>query len=298
MKLWKGTRLWWSSTQVGVFPLPSGSIMQVSYIRTRVHVHLIHYSASHYHRNGTSPPAFLDAVLKPRSNSPSPTRPHVTLTFAQSLDAKIAGAEGRQLILSGKESMVMTHCGGRELVRHLPQPTSTPYHLPRPIIIDTHLRLPPTCKLLKNFQNKIGRRPWVVCSVATDEVALRRKETLEAAGARIIEISSSSSSGMTSNLPILSILQKLRDLGINSLMVEGGARIIASFLAESVVNALIITIAPVLVGHAGVGYQYPTLLSENGEIVAKFKEVHTELMGRDTVVSLVSCRNLDVTACK
>lgn len=36
-------------------------------------------------------------------------RPHVTLTFAQSIDAKIAGKGGKQLILSGRESMVMTH---------------------------------------------------------------------------------------------------------------------------------------------------------------------------------------------
>lgn len=41
--------------------------------------------------------------------APSPQRPFVTLTFAQSLDAKIAGAGGKQLILSGKESMIMTH---------------------------------------------------------------------------------------------------------------------------------------------------------------------------------------------
>ena len=36
-------------------------------------------------------------------------RPNVTLTFAQSLDAKIAGVGGKQLILSGRESMIMTH---------------------------------------------------------------------------------------------------------------------------------------------------------------------------------------------
>lgn len=36
-------------------------------------------------------------------------KPYVTLTFAQSLDAKIAGRGGKQLTLSGKESMVMTH---------------------------------------------------------------------------------------------------------------------------------------------------------------------------------------------
>jgi 2,5-diamino-6-(ribosylamino)-4(3H)-pyrimidinone 5'-phosphate reductase len=37
------------------------------------------------------------------------SRPHVTLTFAQSADSKISGINGQQLILSGKESMVMTH---------------------------------------------------------------------------------------------------------------------------------------------------------------------------------------------
>ena len=36
-------------------------------------------------------------------------RPFVTLTYAQSLDAKIAGKAGKQLLLSGKESMAMTH---------------------------------------------------------------------------------------------------------------------------------------------------------------------------------------------
>jgi len=70
-------------------------------------------------------------------------------------------------------------------------------------------------------------------------------------------------------------------------MVEGGASIIGSFLREGTVDALIITIAPVFVGEAGVGYQYPTLQSEDGGLVARYQEVHTELVGRDTVVSLI-----------
>lgn len=74
------------------------------------------------------PPEFLLKVLKPTPSGNSPVsvfldggdpppspispvenRPYVTLTFAQSLDAKIAGKGGKQLILSGKESMIMTH---------------------------------------------------------------------------------------------------------------------------------------------------------------------------------------------
>jgi len=69
-------------------------------------------------------------------------------------------------------------------------------------------------------------------------------------------------------------------------MVEGGARIISSFLREGTVDALIITIAPVFVGDAGVGYQYPMLRSESGGLVVRYREVHTEVVGRDTVISL------------
>jgi len=56
-------------------------------------------------------PADVEIGTAPLSNleSPDSTRPYVTLTFAQSIDAKIAGAGGKQLILSGEESMVMTH---------------------------------------------------------------------------------------------------------------------------------------------------------------------------------------------
>jgi len=173
-------------------------------------------------------------------------------------------------------------------VRHLPHPPPKPYHLPRPIIIDSHLRLLPTCKLLRNYKNGTGRRPWIICS-SFSPVDPQRKSALEAAGARVVEVPQSSAipNEDPSHIPIASILQVLRDSGITSLMVEGGASIIGSFLREGTVDALIITIAPVFVGEAGVGYQYPILQSENGGLVAGYQEVHTELVGRDTVVCLI-----------
>lgn len=58
----------------------------------------------------TSPPEFLTSVLCTSGlELNDKTRPKVTLTFAQSLDGKIAGKGGKQLILSGQESMIMTH---------------------------------------------------------------------------------------------------------------------------------------------------------------------------------------------
>jgi 2,5-diamino-6-(ribosylamino)-4(3H)-pyrimidinone 5'-phosphate reductase len=63
-------------------------------------------------------------------------------------------------------------------------------------------------------------------------------------------------------------------------MVEGGARVIQSFLSERLVDALIVTTAPVLLGSDGVGY--------NGGVEAppSLKYIHTELLGRDTVVGV------------
>jgi riboflavin biosynthesis pyrimidine reductase len=37
-------------------------------------------------------------------------------------------------------------------------------------------------------------------------------------------------------------------MGINSLMVEGGARIITSFLREQLLDLLVLTVSPLLVG--------------------------------------------------
>jgi len=54
------------------------------------------------------PPSFLTSIFE-EDIKIREERPKVTLTFAQSLDAKIAGIGGKQLTLSGRESMTMTH---------------------------------------------------------------------------------------------------------------------------------------------------------------------------------------------
>ncbi|KAI0639954.1 dihydrofolate reductase-like domain-containing protein [Trametes polyzona] len=171
-------------------------------------------------------PSIFDESRETTLATPQTTdegRPYVTLTFAQSLDAKIAGRGGKQLILSGKESMVMTHWMrtlhdailvgiGTALndnpqlnTRHLPplpEGYLGRYRLPRPVVLDTHLRLPPDCKLLQNYQAGRGRRPWVVCApqsasrdVASTQDFAKRAATLERAGARVVEVDADAVSG-------------------------------------------------------------------------------------------------------
>ncbi|KAI0785320.1 dihydrofolate reductase-like domain-containing protein [Irpex lacteus] len=242
-------------------------------------------------------------------------RPHVTLTFAQSIDAKIAGKGGKQLILSGRESMVMTHWMrtmhdaivvgiGTALnddpqlnTRHLPPVFITEgyphqWNLPRPIILDTQLQLPPTCKLLKNYKAGSGRRPWLFASKPKNPSDVEgwnsRKEALKNAGAKIYTVAATDG-----YISLPDFLKILKTLGLRSLMVEGGAKIIQSFLKETqpgldgkavpIVDSIIITVAPTIVGVDGLGYDCD--LTAQVSTLGQLEHVQTELFGRDTVMA-------------
>jgi GTP cyclohydrolase II len=186
---------------------------------------------------------FLQAAAAPRR----PGRPCVTLSYAQSLDGSIADRPGRPLALSGSQAMAMTH-GLRALhqailvgigtvladnprlnVRLVSGPD------PQPVVVDSRLRFPPYANLLKN-----RRSPWI----ATHEDAeAERQQALEAAGARVLRLP-----GSNGWVDLAALLEHLGAIGINSLMVEGGAQIITSFLTSRLVDQVVLTIAPLLVG--------------------------------------------------
>ncbi|GJE89464.1 RibD family protein [Phanerochaete sordida] len=257
---------------------------------------------------GGAPPGLAlhtDGQAPPTPTHADAARPHVTLTFAQSLDAKIGGARGKQLALSGRESLVMTHWMrtmhdaimvgiGTALnddpqlnTRHVPPlPEGHPhkYHLPRPVILDADLNLLPECKLLTNYAAGTGRRPWIIAVPPTRNCVdwgLRRHD-LEVAGAKVIEVERENG-----RVSLPSMLKALRKLGVRSLMVEGGARVIQSFLAAStekarLVDTVIVTVAPVFVGDEGVGYG----ANLSSSSVDKLQHAQTAVFGRDVVFAL------------
>lgn len=61
--------------------------------------------------NISKPPKFLEKLYPDgyERDVSDLTRPYITLTYAQSIDGCIAGIAGKQILLSGKESMIMTH---------------------------------------------------------------------------------------------------------------------------------------------------------------------------------------------
>jgi GTP cyclohydrolase II len=174
-------------------------------------------------------------------------RPLVTLSYAQSLDGSIADRPGHPLALSGAQSMTLTHAlrsahdailvGIGTVLADNPRLNVrlVTGDSPQPVVLDSRLRFPSYANLLRH-----GRTPWIVANEGADP---ERREALEAAGARVFCLPATN---CWVNLD--GLLRKLAELEVNSLMVEGGAQIITSFLASRLIDQVILTIAPLLVG--------------------------------------------------
>ncbi|KAJ8702091.1 hypothetical protein PTI98_000836 [Pleurotus ostreatus] len=84
------------------------------------------------------------------------------------------------------------------------------------------------------------------------------------------------------------MLQTLSELGVRSLMVEGGASVIKSFFtgvsnpSGNFVDTVIVTVAPVFVGQQGIGYDLDLQISSG------LQHVHSEILGKDAVLVLKS----------
>ncbi|MEW6659872.1 MAG: RibD family protein [Thermodesulfobacteriota bacterium] len=175
-------------------------------------------------------------------------RPWVTLSYAQSLDGSIAARPGRPLALSGSQSLALTHglraahdailVGIGTLLADNPRLNVrlVAGQDPQPIVVDSRLRFPPYANLLRN-----GRAPWIATSDSADP---DRQTALEQSGALVLRLPA----GANGWVDLALLLQHLGKMGINSLMVEGGAQIITSFLATRLVDQVVLTIAPLLVG--------------------------------------------------
>lgn len=173
--------------------------------------------------------------------------PLVTLSYAQSLDGCISGRPGEALALSSQKSLVLTHelrAGHDAILVGIGTVLSDNPRLnvrlvdgssPRPIVVDTHLRIPLNCRLLTRNPGGL----WVVSGDNIDETARKR---LEERGARVLPMPCNRE-GL---VDLEAMLQRLGKSGINSLMVEGGSRIITNFLKGRLADSLVVTMAPVL----------------------------------------------------
>jgi len=176
-------------------------------------------------------------------------RPAVTLSYAQSLDGCITQRRGQPMALSGEQSWVFTH---RLRAAHdailvgigtvLADDPRLNVRLvegqnPRPIVLDSRLRMPLEARLLSDPQRAL----WIATIAGAGS---QKRAALQTAGAKLLDISP----GPDGRVELVELLSCLAALNIRSLMVEGGADVITSFLSQKLVDRIALTIAPVFTG--------------------------------------------------
>lgn len=204
--------------------------------------------------------------------------PFVTLKMAVTLDGKLAARGGRSRWITSESSRREGYALREEydallvgvgtvladdprLVRHLglnPDP-----HLRR-LVLDSQLRTPPDCSLLRH-------EPADVVFFCTAQASLARRRGLEAAAATVVEVGEDE----RGRCDLHQVMKWLGALGISSVLIEGGGETHWSFLKEGLVQRLHAFLAPMLMGGkeavpavGGLGFASP-----QEAVKLKFEEV-------------------------
>ena len=218
-----------------------------------------------------------DWLTTRRESFQSGRRPFVTLSYAQSWDGSITTKRGQTVALSGADSKCLTHqlrslhdgllVGIETVLSDDPQLTVREWQgeNPQPIVLDTLIRMPKSARICQHPDKQC----WILTT--------RCHSVTEFSGAEIISLIDTG----TESVPLDSALQLLLERGIKSLMVEGGATVISAFLRARLVDAVVMTVAPVLLG----GYKaINDLVATNPDERLHIDPLFTERLGNDLIV--------------
>ena len=208
-------------------------------------------------------------------------RPFVTVSYAQSLDGSIATANRQQMQLSGDESMRLTHqlraahrcilVGIGTVLADNPSLTTrlVAGGNPQPVILDTHLRTPPEAGLV----TRQDLSTWIVNG---NHGSSDRHSLLRQKGATLISCRCTGD-GL---LDLGALMEELANRQIDSLMVEGGARVITSFIKRKLADLFVVTVAPKLVG----GLSVIDTGSFQSNAFLHLEDVHYQKLGKDLII--------------
>jgi diaminohydroxyphosphoribosylaminopyrimidine deaminase/5-amino-6-(5-phosphoribosylamino)uracil reductase len=184
-------------------------------------------------------------------------RPHVILKLAVSADDKIGAVGGKPVAITGDAAKRQVHllrahsdailvgigtvlADDPLLTCRLPGMES---RSPVRVVLDRALRIPGDSRLVHSAR----ATPLWVMSSETAEAAAALK--LGAAGAQVIRVPTDLTKP---GLELSAVLHALNDKGVSRLMVEGGARVAASFAAAGLVDEIWLLRGPAAVGADGV----------------------------------------------
>lgn len=178
-------------------------------------------------------------------------RPFVIIKCATTLDGRIATKTGDSRWVSGKESRAFVHrlrhavdaimVGINTIKQDDPSLTARLSDIegrdPTRIILDTHLSISKNAKVLRLDSDSD------TIIVTGNSVSAEKKAGIENNRNRIIK-----SPVKNDLIDLDSLMDPLGDLGITSLLIEGGSRVIAEALAAKIVDKIMFFYAPKIMG--------------------------------------------------
>jgi diaminohydroxyphosphoribosylaminopyrimidine deaminase/5-amino-6-(5-phosphoribosylamino)uracil reductase len=184
----------------------------------------------------------------------------VVLKWAQSIDGKLAYVDQstERRWISNEQSRVDAHRlrrrAGAVLVGINTVLSDDPMLTPRPskgkkpirVVLDDSLRIPLKSHLLRTTKSS----PVLICTrKAAVEANAKHAERIRKRGAELLVCEDA---GETTDLHLL--LDELGRRGIQQVLVEGGPRVLASFLREGLADEICVYIAPKVLGADGTAF--------------------------------------------
>ena len=145
------------------------------------------------------------------------------------------------------------------------------------VILDSRLRMPLESRLVKSVLKEPNNDVLVFCSTADEE----RRLQLEKAGIRVERLPAAEPDGRPD---IATILRRLGELEITSVLIEGGAAVNWAALASNVVDKVFLYYAPkILAGTGSIPFAAGTGFRHMSQ-AAQVKHVHLHRFGEDFAV--------------
>ncbi|HET7229305.1 MAG TPA: bifunctional diaminohydroxyphosphoribosylaminopyrimidine deaminase/5-amino-6-(5-phosphoribosylamino)uracil reductase RibD [Longimicrobium sp.] len=224
-----------------------------------------------------------DPIFFHRHSPEGARRPFIALKLALSLDARIADRDQKSVWITGDEARAEVHrlragfdavaVGIGTALADDPHLTArgdvVPRIAPMRVVFDGALRLPLESKLVRTA----GETPVIV--VGDDRAAPDAIRALEGAEVTVLR----GDGGLER------ALESLREAGVRSMFVEGGAELAGSLLRAGVVDRLYLFYAPVLLGPGALS-PFAALESPPIDAAPRWRRVGTEVFGADTLVTL------------
>ena len=193
--------------------------------------------------------------------------PFVAIKLAQTLDGRIADIAGLSKWITSEQARKEVHrlrsefdavmVGANTVCKDDPELIVRFMKRRNPIriVVDGRMSLPMSRKIFNT--NKAPT--WVLTSTTAVKINDSKVQKLVTQGVRVLTVSASRL------LPAESILKTLAAEGITSVLLEGGASLIASFIKHSFADALHLFIAPKILGGGldGIRFDKPLFLHQH-----------------------------------